>query len=243
MSALITVYWVCFGVGLIYIACSAVLGSLGHGLGGHGGDVHTGDASSLHFEAGAHEAGPAQMAGAAGHDAAMESADLDNDNEVAGVEGHALDMHPAVHEGHGGVSAMDYNPFSLLSLMGFACAFGAAGLIATAAKLSALLGLGAAFGGGVIMALLLWLVIGKLLFSMQGSSEAHQSDLPGLDAEALTPIDDKMAGEIAYILDGVRYTAPARLAYEGSIAKRSTVRIKRIENNVIYVEEKKKLLA
>jgi membrane protein implicated in regulation of membrane protease activity len=138
---------------------------------------------------------------------------------------------------------MEYSPLSPLSLMGFLCAFGATGLIATAYSLSTLVGLILAAGGGVVMALVLWLIVGKLLFGMQGSSEAHQADMIGLEAEVLTPVEGEMSGEIAYVLDGVRYTSPARLTHAGIAAKSSTVRIKRITGNVVYVEEKRKILA
>ena len=252
MSALISIYWLCFGIGFLYVLCAGMLGAVGHGFGGHGGDIHAGEGAAdsggmdMHAEAGGGEATDG---------GGMESADLDTgtDLDSAAVEAagavHAGGDHMA-HGGHGGhdlhsgeAAAVPYSPFSPLSIMGFICAFGAGGLIATALKFGVLPGLGFAGASGISMALLLWLLIGKVLFGMQGSSEAHQSDMLGLEAEALTPIDEKMAGEIAYILDGVRYTSPARLTHPGSIAKNSTVRIKRIENNVAYVEEKRKLLA
>lgn len=243
MEALVTAYWLCFAIGLIYVLASGALGAIGHGAGGGahpeagGVDVHAeagGGGAHVEFDHGA-----------------MESADLDSAEVEAGElgsggldAGHALDVAHAgghgVEHGHGGM--LEYSPFSPLSLMAFICAFGASGLIATALGFNTLFSLLLAVGGGVVMALLMWLLIGKLLFGMQGTSEAHQVDMIGLEAEVLTPMDDARTGEIAYILDGVRYTAPAKLTHPGAAAKKSTVRIRRIRDNVVYVEEKRKLL-
>lgn len=251
MTALVTAYWLCFAIGLIYVIAAGALGALGHGAGGHGGDaqVDTGGVD-VHAEAGTGTAG-------------MESADLDNgdfgtDTEAGelgagGMDaghglaaGHGAPSHAGAgydgHAGHHDDGAMEYSPFSPLSLMGFLCAFGATGLIATALQLSTLASLALAVGGGIVMALLLWLVIGKLLFGMQGTSEAHQADMIGLEADVLTPMDEGHTGEIAYILDGMRYTAPAKLLHPGAVGKTSKVRIRRISGNVAYVEEKRKLL-
>jgi membrane protein implicated in regulation of membrane protease activity len=189
----------------------------------------------------------------------LEGGDLDTDADAGelgaggmdvghGMDaGHGAGAHGgAGHAGHGAShhneGAMEYNPFSPLSLMGFLCAFGATGLVATALQLSTFVSLALAAGGGVVMALLLWLVIGKLLFGMQGTSEAHQADMIGLEADVLTPMDEGHTGEIAYILDGTRYTAPAKLLHAGAVGKTSKVRIRRISGNVVYVEEKRKLL-
>jgi membrane protein implicated in regulation of membrane protease activity len=253
MTWLVTGYWLCFAIGLIYVFAAGVFGAIGHGGDGHGGDLHVDSGGGdLHVEAGA---------------GGMESADIDSGDfdtdagelGAGGMDvGHGLDLGHAGHgggapghsgAGHGGHAdthhndgAMEYNPFSPLSLMGFLCAFGATGLIATALQFSTLISLALAAGGGVLMALLLWLVIGKLLFSMQGTSEAHQADMIGLEADVLTPMDEGHMGEIAYILGGVRYTAPAKLTHPGGVGKTSKVRIRRIRDNVVYVEEKRKLL-
>ena len=86
-------------------------------------------------------------------------------------------------------------------------------------------------------------MIGKLLYSLQGTSEAREQDMVGLEAEVITPVEDDHTGEIAYILGGMRYTAPARLLKEGRVARREKVRIRRIKDNVAYVIPRKKLLA
>lgn len=255
MTALVTAYWLCFAIGLIYVIAAGALGALGHGAGGHGGDAQV-DAGGVDVQTDAGGGGLGETGGLESVD--IDSGDFDLDADTGGLDAGGLDLeqeldaghefgaaahagtgHPGLHHDDG---AMDYNPFSPLSLMGFLCAFGATGLIATAMQLSTIVSLALAVGGGVVMALLLWLVIGKLLFGMQGTSEAHQADMIGLEAEVLTPMDDAHTGEVAYILGGVRYTAPAKLTHEGAVGKQSKVRIRRIRDNVVYVEEKHKLL-
>lgn len=235
MGWLLTLYWVCFGAGLLYVLAAGLLGAFSHGfhaLGGHdaggaadsGGDLDAGDAGGI------------------------EAADLDTDS--GGAEAQAAAGHGAGQAagGHGGAApgsdhaGIDYSPFSPLSVAGTLCGFGAAGLIAGGLSLAPLPGLLLAAGGGAVSALLLWLIIGKLLYSLQASSEAHVADMIGLEAEVLTPLEPGATGEVAYILDGTRYTAPARMHGEGGAALHDTVRIRRMQDNVVYVERKRKLL-
>jgi len=260
MTTLIVLYWLSFGIGLLYVLIAGTLGAFTHGFGGgaHEAGADAGGGLDLHAEA------AGDMAGGA-----LESGDLDAgadfDTDSAALDmggGHAaLDMgagHAALDTGHAAIDhhaehvdvahdhaegAVEYSPYSPLSIMGFFCAFGGTGLIAAAYRAGALTSLSLATAGGVLMAVVLWLVVGKLLFGMQGSSEAHQVDMVGLEAEVLVPVQDDMAGEIAYVLDGVRYTAPARLAHPGTVGRTEKVRIRRISGNLVYVEEKKKLLA
>ncbi|MCH7471532.1 NfeD family protein [bacterium] len=233
MTTLVTIYWLCFGIGLVYVLVAGTLGAVSQGLEG-AGDVDTDFDldTDVDFDA------DVDVDVDAGFDA-----DIDHD---AGVEAHHGGS-PATEVAHGTHSyahAMPgYNPLSPLSIMGFLCAFGAAGLIATGLQYSFWLGLAIAVGGGLAMGALLWLFIGKFLFGLQGSSEAHVIDMVGLEAEVLTPVEEDICGEIAYVLEGVRYTAPARLLKEGRVGRREKVRIRKVRGNMVYIEEKRKLLA
>lgn len=238
MATLVTVYWVCFGVGLAWVLLAGALGAISHGFAG----AHSGDGGALDHEGqlGLGE-GSADSDNAAfdAHAGGIESSDLNSD--VHG-DAQAHDM------GHAGVvshdSGMpDYNPFSILSIMGTLAGFGAGGLLGSNYSLSVAATLACGAVGGVLMALALWLIIGKLLYSLHSSSEAHVSDMIGLEAEVLTPVEHGMSGEIAYVLDGTRYTAPARLVHEGVAVRSSKVRIRRVSDNLVYVEEQRKLLS
>lgn len=236
MPILLTVYWFCFGAGLLYVLISGALGMVGHGAhaaGGHDGDL-----------GGAEGVDQADTLDAASHvPDSIEAADIDSDStdtsahpDSSGLHGHTGAAQAGHHAG------IDYSPFSPLPIAGTICGFGAGGLVAAGQGWPLALSLLGALGGGAVAALLLWLVVGKLLYAMQGSSEAHVEDMLGLEAEVLTPIEGSTTGEIAYILDGTRYTAPARLLDEGRVGLRETVRIRRMKDNIVYVERKRKLL-
>jgi len=206
MATLVTIYWICFGVGLVYVLLAGALGAVSHGLAG----VHGGGHSGLEH----------------GHDHA-----------------HAGESHTGDNADGRDTGLPAYSPFSVLSLMGTLAGFGAGGLLTISLLRSQPVSLLGAGAGGLIMALLLWLLIGKLLYSLHASSEAHVADMVGLEAEVLTPIEPGHSGEIAYVLEGTRYTAPARLVGEGRAGRSETVRILRVGSNLVYVEQKRKLLA
>lgn len=226
METLITVYWYCFGIGLVYVLIAGTLGAVSHGMEALGGAGH------LDFD----------------HDLDLDAdldADFDADLDLDTDGGFEHDGHGDVQGGHAGVSTIfpDWSPVSPLGIAGFLCAFGGAGLVAAGNGFSLFPSLAIAAAAGTAMAMLLWLLIGKWLYSMQGTSEARQGDMIGLEAEVLTPIGNGATGEIAYILGGVRHTAPAKLTGEGLINKRETVRIRTMKDNVVYVEKKRELLS
>jgi membrane protein implicated in regulation of membrane protease activity len=234
VETLVTIYWLCFGAGLLYVLIAGALGAVSHGahaLGGQGVPDAAGSDSGASAEAfDAH--------GELSH-GGIESADLDHD-ETSGHAGHGA--HIDAHESPAQQAGLEYSPFSPLPIAGTLCGFGGGGLIASGLGWALPLSLLGALGGGALASVLLWLIIGKLMYSMQGSSEGHVADMLGIEATVLTPVETDASGEIAYILDGTRYTAPARLLGEGRVAQHETVRIRRMKDNIVYVERKRKLL-
>jgi len=190
-------------------------------------------------------------AGAVDFDPSLPSADLGHEPglnlDTHGAADAQLDPDFAAIQGQAAretrSSLPKWNPFSPLSIAGFLAAFGGFGLLALGYELPWLLSLPVAAGGGIIMSFVLWLLIGKLMFSMQGTSEARVIDMVGLEAEVITPVEDDMSGEIAYILEGTRYTAPARLLEGERVEKRQKVRICKMKGNMVYVKPKQKLLS
>lgn len=237
METLATVYWLCFGIGLVYVLIAGTLGAVSHGMEAIGGD---GDLDFDH-DLDCDHAGDFDADLDADLDADFDL-DIDADLDADHAAGFAHDGHGQVNDVHTGMFP-DWSPVSPLGIAGFLCAFGGAGLVADGKGYSLILSLAVAVGAGTAMAMLLWLVIGKWLYSMQGTSEARQGDMIGLEAEVLTPIGNGAMGEIAYILGGVRHTAPAKIAGEGMINKRETVRIRTMKDNVVYVEKKRQLLS
>jgi hypothetical protein len=230
MATLVTVYWVCFGVGLAWVLLAGALGAISHGFAG----VHGGDGAGLD-----HAGGLGHDGGFDAHAGGLENADMSADHTADASAAHEA----AMGADSGSTGMPDYNPFSLISLMGTIAGFGAGGLLGSNFGLQVAGTLATGAIGGIVMAVALWLLIGKLLYSLHASSEAHVSDMIGLEAEVLTPVEQGVSGEIAYVLDGTRYTAPARLLHEGVASRATKVRIRRIAENVVYVEEPRKLLA
>ncbi len=253
MTTLVTIYWLCFGVGLVYVLVVGSMGLISAGLEGAGADHDFALDHDADFDLGHdadfgidHDVGFDVDADAdAGFDIDFDmasDADMGADaaaetgTEAGEGDGHGHEL--AINEG-----LASYSPLSPVSIMSALAAFGAGGLISTATGISKWLGLAIAGGTGILMSYLFYLVIGKFLFSMQGSSEAKQYDMIGLEAEVITPMEEDLSGEIAYVLEGVRYTAPARLVKEGHADRRDKVRIRGIKKNIVYVEQKKKLLS
>lgn len=252
MATLVTIYWLTFGIGLVYVLVVGALGLIGSGIEAIGGDTDLDmDHGGVDFDANPDLDLDTDLDVDTDFDVDVDTdLDLDVDTDVdfdADAGGHADfggghgDVSAGHDPGHAGLFPT-FNPFSPLSIAGFLTAFGGAGLIASNSELAVWLSILVAAGGGLLMSLLLWLVIGKFFYGMQGSSEAHQADMIGLEAEVLTPMDQDEMGEIAYVLDGVRFTAPARLTKEGHTERREKVRIRRMKDNVVYVEQKHKLL-
>ncbi|MCC7479102.1 NfeD family protein [bacterium] len=237
-----TVYWLAFGIGLVYVLLSGAIGALAHGVHG-GGAAGAGEGAGHELGHGDIELHHADLE--VGH-TDLDSAHGELDHAHGAAEGvHGGHDSEAGHSGDGIESSgqfATYSPLSPMSLMGTVSGFGAGGLLATYFGLEGLLSLGPALLGGAAMAGLLWLVIGKLFYSLQGSSEAHVEEMIGLEADVITPVEHQMSGEIAYVLGGTRYTAPARLDRPGRVAQHGKVRIRRVQGNVVYVEERRKLL-
>ncbi|MCB1219628.1 MAG: NfeD family protein [Planctomycetales bacterium] len=254
MDVLNYIYWISFVVGTGYVLFAGVMGMAG-GFDTEGGDVGL---DSHDFDAGAHGLD------IDGHDFDIDGHDLDvqdiDGGSGAGFEGLEAEA-DAEHDGHHGGShaAKDYgenlgstgghspdlanfNPFSMVSMASFLAAFGGAGILATLNGTGLAISILAALAGGVVMSLLFWLVVGKWLFSLQGTSQARDIDMIGMEAEVITPLAHDKTGEIAYNLRGTRFTSPARLSTEGEVGRNEKVRIRLKKDNTVYVDRQRKLL-
>jgi membrane protein implicated in regulation of membrane protease activity len=219
MATLLTVYSICFGVGLLYVLIAGALGlhgGAGHDVGGGGGG----------HDFGGHEL----AAGHAGH------------GDAGGGGEDAQSQVETVVHGPAHAAGVDYNPFNLLSIMCFLAAFGGSGLIASALHVPLLLSFPLALAGGFFVAWLLYLLLTRVLLVMQTGSAPGEEDMLGLDAEVLTPIEEGHFGEIAYVLRGARYTAPAKLLRGGTAGRSDAVRIVKMDHGTAYVEVRRKLL-
>jgi membrane protein implicated in regulation of membrane protease activity len=149
---------------------------------------------------------------------------------VAGSGGH-------VEAGADSSDAPGVSIFSPTIMAAFVTAFGGLGLIFTqfpktsSAAISVPLSL---FGGLVVTGVLL-VFLRSVFRHTQSSSESHVAQLVGAEANVITPIPEDGVGEIAYVVGGTRYSAPARGENGVAVANGRTVKITRIVGTQFYV--------
>lgn len=152
-------------------------------------------------------------------------------DHVAGSGGH-------VEAGADSSDAPGISIFSPTIIASFITAFGGFGLIFTQfpktsnAVISAPLSL----LGGLAVAGVLLVFLRMVFRHTQSSSESHVARLVGTEANVITPIPDNGVGEIAYVVGGTRYTAPARGENGVAVANGRTVKITRIAGSQFYVQ-------
>jgi membrane protein implicated in regulation of membrane protease activity len=152
-------------------------------------------------------------------------------DHVGGSGGHA----------EAGADSSDMPGISIFSptiIAAFVTAFGGFGIIFTEIPatskpvFSAPLSIITAF----VIAGCLYKFLGYVFSHTQGSSESRVAALVGVDANVITPIPENGVGEIAYVVGGTRYTAPARVESGKAIASGQSVKIKRVVGTQFYVE-------
>lgn len=127
--------------------------------------------------------------------------------------------------------------FSPTILASFITAFGGFGMIfsdipATRPTMfSAPLSLAAAFGVAAGMLYFLRWIFGHT----QGSSESQIARIAGTEASIVSPIPENGVGEIAYVVGGTRYTAPARTESGVPVSNGKLVKITRVVGTQFYV--------
>lgn len=89
--------------------------------------------------------------------------------------------------------------------------------------------------GGLLIAAAVFFIFNAVFKMVQGSSESHVASLIGQQATIITPIPAGGVGEIAYVQNGTRYTAPARTSTDETLAQGKTVYIVRIIGTQFYV--------
>ena len=149
---------------------------------------------------------------------------------VAGSGGHA----------EAGADASDMPGISLFSptiMAACVTAFGCIGLILSqfpatspqvvSAPLSLL--------GAALVALGLYKFLALVFRHTQSSSESRVAELAGTEASVASPIPENGVGEIAYVVGGSRYTAPARTEDGRAVASGRLVKITRVVGTQFYV--------
>jgi len=88
----------------------------------------------------------------------------------------------------------------------------------------------------LVVAGVLYQVLSSLFRHTQGSSESHVAALVGTEANVVSPIPENGVGEIAYVVGGTRYTAPARVENGRAVSGGRSVVIRRVVGTQFYVE-------
>jgi membrane protein implicated in regulation of membrane protease activity len=164
---------------------------------------------------------------------------------VSVVAGHFFgghDAHVAGSGGHAeaGADSSDMPGISIFSptvMASFITAFGGFGLIfsqfpatsKTIASASLSIFCALLVAGG------LYKFLSVIFRHTQSSSESRVARLVGTEASVITPIPENGVGEIAYVVGGTRYTAPARVENGTAIAGGKSVKITRVVGTQFYV--------
>lgn len=127
--------------------------------------------------------------------------------------------------------------FSPTVIASFITAFGGFGLVFTEfpATHPAIISAPLSIVGGCIVAGIMYWFFGTVFRHTQSSSESHVGALVNTEATVITPIAAEGVGEIAYVVGGSRYTAPARVDNGVAVGNGQTVKIVRIVGTQFYV--------
>ena len=87
----------------------------------------------------------------------------------------------------------------------------------------------------LVVAGLLFLFLRSVFTHTQSSSESHIARLAGTEASIVSPIPENGVGEIAYVVGGTRYTAPARAENGLALGNGKLVKITRVVGTQFYV--------
>jgi membrane protein implicated in regulation of membrane protease activity len=173
-----------------------------------------------------------------GHDAAGH----DHAGDAAG-DGHFEGHYGLDGSGHGEVAAhtspgatFHFPFFSPLALATLAASVGGYGLLAR-------FGFGAADLPSLLVAVPAALVTSyavtygafQLAMSSRGSSAIRNADLAGASGEVLTPIPENGMGEVAAMVGGQRFTAPAREAEGKAVPRGVGVTVVRMMGSTLVV--------
>jgi len=153
-----------------------------------------------------------------------------HDTHVAGSGGHA----------EAGADTSDQPGISVFSptiMAAFVTSFGGFGLIFTQFEKTrnAIISAPLSLLGGFAVAGMLLMFLRAVFSHSQSSSESRVAALAGTTANVITPIPENGVGEIAYVVGGTRYTAPARAENGVAVANGATVKIIRIVGNQFYI--------
>lgn len=160
------------------------------------------------------------------------------------VGGHADHVGGSGGHAEAGADSSDMPGISIFSptiIASFITAFGGFGIIFTEIPETSKPAISAplAIVAALVIAGIMYKAFSVLFRHTQGSSESHVAALVGVEANVITPIPANGVGEIAYVVGGSRYTAPARVDDGQAVAGGKSVKIIRVIGSQFYVEPAK----
>jgi membrane protein implicated in regulation of membrane protease activity len=158
-----------------------------------------------------------------------------------GGGGHVLGSGGHVEAGGDNSDAPGISIFSPTVIAAFITAFGGFGLIFSQfpATHPAVISAPLSILGGLVVAGAMYSFFGAVFRHTQSSSESRVAALVNTEATVITPISPNGVGEIAYVVGGTRYTAPARAEDGFFIGNGQTVKIARVVGTQFYVKKAK----
>jgi len=161
---------------------------------------------------------------------------------------HVFGGHDVGHDAHGelgtgghaeaGYNMPGFSPFSPTVIASFVTAFGGFGMIFSKIEATKSPWVNAPLSvvAGLLIAAAVFWMFHQLFTKTQSSSESQVVGLIGSSATIITPIPAYGVGEIAYVDNGTRYTAPARVVTGLALPIGQTVKISKIVGSQFYVE-------
>jgi len=151
-------------------------------------------------------------------------------DHVSGSGGHA----------EAGADTSDMPGVSIFSptiIAAFVTSFGGFGLIYSAIPLTKPVTISSILSvvSALIAAGVLLVFLRSVFRHTQGSSESRLSCIAGTEASIISPIPENGVGEIAYVVGGTRYTAPARTETGTAVSNGKLVKITRVVGTQFYV--------
>lgn len=172
--------------------------------------------------------GHADDAGGQGHDASAGSS-----GGHYGVEGTG---HGDIHASAGGAAEFHFPFFSPLALATLCAAIGAWGLIAEFGfRLDGNRSLLVAVPAALLTAYAVTWASWRMVRGSRGTTAIRLGSLAGASAEVTTPIPAGGVGEVAALVEGQRFSGPAREAEGGALARGEPVVVVRMVGNTMLV--------
>lgn len=153
-------------------------------------------------------------------------------------EGYGVDHsgHGDATAGDGGAASFQFPFFSPLALATLAAAVGGLGLIARFGfQLRDAKSLLVALPGALVITYLVTWAAWRLASGSLGTSSLRAEQMAGVPAEILTPIPKDGVGEAAALVQGQRFTAPAREVDGNAVPRGAAVTVVRFSGSTLVV--------